>query len=45
MPLEDVGLLGTDKGGGKYLILPPDYTGKMLDGYIALPSDTFAGYT
>jgi hypothetical protein len=45
MPLEDAGLLGLDKGaGGKYLILPPGYTGAKQDGYIALQSDTFGGY-
>ena len=45
MPLEDAGLLGADKGkGGKYLILPPGYSGKAPDGYIALQSDTFGGY-
>jgi hypothetical protein len=45
MPLEDAGLLGLDKGaGGKFLILPPGYTGPKPDGYIALQSDTFGGY-
>ena len=45
MPLEDAGLLGYDKGaGGKYLILPPGYSGPRPDGYIPLQSDTFAGY-
>ena len=45
MPLEDAGLLGIDKGkGGKYLILPPGYTDKAPEGYIALQSDTFGGY-
>ena len=45
MPLEDAGLLGADKGaGGKYLILPPGYTGPKPEGYIALQSDTFGGY-
>jgi hypothetical protein len=45
MPLEDAGLLGYDKGGGgKYLILPPGYTGSTLDGYIPLRSDTYGGY-
>ncbi|HKP63712.1 MAG TPA: DUF1254 domain-containing protein [Polyangiales bacterium] len=45
MPLEDAGLLGYDKGaGGKYLILPPGYTGAKPEGYIALQSDTFGGY-
>ncbi|MDF0579256.1 DUF1254 domain-containing protein [Bradyrhizobium yuanmingense] len=45
MPLEDAGLLGIDKGaGGKFLILPPGYTGAKPDGYIALQSDTFGGY-
>jgi len=43
--LEDVGLLGFDKGaGGKFVILPPDYTGKLPDGYHPLQSDTFGGY-
>src|SRR5262245_14052899 len=43
--LEDVGLLGLDKGaGGKFLILPPGYTDKVPDGYTPLPSDTHSGY-
>jgi hypothetical protein len=43
--LEDVGPPGVDKGqGGKYLILPPDYTDKVPAGYIPLPSDTYEGY-
>jgi hypothetical protein len=46
MPLEDAGLLGIDKGaGGKFLILPPGYTGPKPDGTIPLQSDTFGGYT
>src|SRR5262245_56428645 len=45
MPLEDAGLHGADQGkGGKYLILPPGYGNRALDGYIALQSDTFGGY-
>jgi hypothetical protein len=44
-PLEDVGPAGVDKGrGGKYLILPPDYSGTAPDGYIAVPSQTYQGY-
>jgi len=44
-PLEDVGPAGADAGrGGKYLILPPDYTGKVPLGYIVLRSSTYAGY-
>jgi hypothetical protein len=44
-PLEDVGPAGADKGdGGKYLILPPHYAGKVPAGYIALQSDTYTGY-
>jgi len=44
-PLEDVGPAGVDKGqGGKYLILPPGYSGAVPDGYIALASQTFQGY-
>jgi hypothetical protein len=43
--LEDVGPAGVDKGkGAKCLILPPGYKGKVLDGYIAMPSDNFQGY-
>ena len=43
--LDDVGPAGVDKGkGGKYLILPPGYEEKTPDGYIGLPSDTYAGY-
>jgi hypothetical protein len=43
--LEDVGLLGVDKGaGGKFLILPPGYKEKAPEGYNALPSDTYSGY-
>jgi hypothetical protein len=43
--LEDVGLLGLDKGaGGKFVILPPGYSEKIPDGYIPLQSDTYSGY-
>jgi hypothetical protein len=43
--LEDVGLLGIDKGaGGKFVVLPPDYKDKLPDGYTALRSDTYSGY-
>lgn len=45
MPLEDAGPYGADKGiGGKYLVLPPGYSGKTPEGYIAVQSETFAGY-
>ncbi|WP_276330938.1 DUF1214 domain-containing protein [Methylobacterium currus] len=44
-PMEDAGPYGADKGaGGKYLILPPGHIGKAPDGYIVVPSETFAGY-
>jgi hypothetical protein len=43
--LEDVGPAGVDKGkGGKYLILPPGFKGKVPSGYIVLPSLTYQGY-
>ena len=43
--LEDVGLLGLDKGeGGKFVVVPPDYRGNVPDGYNVLQSDTFTGY-
>jgi hypothetical protein len=45
VPLEDVGPAGVDKGkGGKYLILPPDHSAAVPDGYIALPSPNYHGY-
>ena len=45
MPLADGGPSGTDKGqGGKYLLLPPGYSGEVPEGYIPLQSDTYGGY-
>jgi len=45
MPLADGGPYGTDKGqGGKYLLLPPGYSGTVPEGYIPLQSDTYGGY-
>jgi hypothetical protein len=45
MPLEDAGPEGADKGkGGRYLILPPGYTGKAPTGYYVLQSDTYSGF-
>ena len=45
MPLADVGPAGMDAGkGGKYVVLPPNFTDKAPDGYIALPSGTYQGY-
>ncbi|WP_213306642.1 DUF1254 domain-containing protein [Paraburkholderia sacchari] len=44
-PLSDVGPAGADKGkGGKYLILPPGYKGRVPAGYIALRSPTYQGF-
>lgn len=38
----DVGNVGPDKGkGGKYLLLPPGYDGKVPDGYFVLRSPTY----
>jgi len=43
--IEDVGPAGADKGkGGKYLILPPDYKGKLPSGYIALTTYNYEGF-
>jgi hypothetical protein len=40
--VSDVGLTGPDKGkGGKYLLLPPGYTGAVPDGYFVVRSRTF----
>jgi hypothetical protein len=45
MPLEDAGPEGADKGqGGKYLILPPAFSGEVPAGYIPLRSDTYGGF-
>jgi hypothetical protein len=44
-PLEDAGLLGVDKGKGvKLLMLPPDYSGQVPDGYEALEPNTYGSY-
>jgi len=38
----DVGLTGPDKGkGGKYLFVPPGYTGKLPSGYFVAKSPTY----
>src|SRR5262245_22574633 len=45
MPMADIGPEGADQGkGGKSIVLPPGFKHKPPDGYIILPSDTFAGY-
>lgn len=45
VPLEDVGPFGADKGkGGKYLVLPLDYTDEVPDGYFVLRSETYQNY-
>lgn len=41
----DIGPLGPDKGnGGKFLLLPPDYTGAIPDDYIVLHSRTYGNW-
>ena len=43
--IADVGPAGADKGnGGKYLILPPDHSGDVPDGYIEAPSPTYQSF-
>jgi hypothetical protein len=38
----DIGPLGPDKGkGGKFLLLPPNYSGDIPDGYFTIPSRTY----
>ncbi|MGA7980937.1 MAG: DUF1214 domain-containing protein [Chromatiaceae bacterium] len=40
--VEDVGITGPDKGkGGKYLILPPGYTGEIPKGYFVVRPSTY----
>ena len=44
--LADVGPTGQDKGkGGKYLILPPGYEGKVPDGYFVVRSPTYMAFS
>jgi hypothetical protein len=41
-PIEDIGPDGADAGnGGKYLVLPPSYEGRIPGGYIVLHSRTY----
>jgi hypothetical protein len=42
IPLTDVGVEGK---GGKFLVLPPDYTGAVPAGYIAVQSKTYNTFT
>jgi hypothetical protein len=42
VPLTDVGFEGN---GGKYLVLPPDYTGEVPAGYIPVRSKTYNTFT
>ena len=41
----DMGLVGPDRGkGGKYLILPPDYTGDVPEGYFVSQSTSYVNW-
>ena len=41
----DVGITGPDKGkGGKYLILPPGYTGEVPEGYFVVRPSTYGSW-
>jgi hypothetical protein len=43
--MTDIGPAGADQGkGGKYLLLPPGYTGDVPSGYFAFRSPTYNGY-
>ncbi|MEN2490338.1 DUF1254 domain-containing protein [Flavobacterium sp. B11] len=45
VPIVIVGGGGEDKGrGGKYLIVPPDYTGKIPEGYFPVRQNTYGGF-
>ncbi len=40
--LTDIGFVGPDKGkGGKYLFLPPDFDGKIPEGYFVVKSPSY----
>ena len=41
--MTDLGIAGPDKGqGGKFLFLPPDFTGTAPEGWYTFKSPTFA---
>ncbi len=41
----DFGVVGPDKGkGGKYLVLPPGYSGEVPEGYFVLKSPTYVNW-
>lgn len=41
----DIGITGEDKGkGGKYLILPPGYTGTVPEGYFVVKPNTYGNW-
>jgi hypothetical protein len=41
----DIGTLGPDKGkGGRFLLLPPGYSGEIPDGYFVLNSQTYGHF-
>src|SRR5215831_17059800 len=45
VPLADVGPAGEDQGkGGKYLLLPPDFSGNPPAGYTIVRAQTYNGY-
>jgi hypothetical protein len=45
VPLADVGPAGEDQGkGGKYLVLPPDFSGNPPAGYTIVRAQTYNGY-
>ncbi len=42
VPVADIGPAGTDKGeGGRYLFIPPDFDGTVLDGFFPIELDTY----
>ena len=41
----DIGITGADKGkGGRYLLLPPGYSGQVPEGYVVLHSPTYGNW-
>jgi hypothetical protein len=45
IPLTDVGPAGDDEGsGGKYLLVPPDHSAALPDGFFTVRSQTYNGY-
>lgn len=45
VPIADIGPAGSDQGkGGRYLFLPPDHEGEVLEGFFSVPMELYDVY-